>query len=895
VATEKRVMKTKRMNLKTGRVVTRLMKCTLDGTQNDDHARGTRLILVVFAFSLVVGQSANAFFTVEGSSSNLRELGTIVSGVISVNTTWTLANSPYWIEGNTTVNSGTTLIIEPGVEVLFNRYYGLYVEGEMIAAGNPGNPIKFDLNLTNPAPGDWSWIRFDTNSKGRVTDARISYAYWGVSIWSSNIVVANLTIHNVSSGIHVIGPASNNTIRDNTILNSLSSGIYISKGSGNQILNNTIGNATRGISYDLSEYGRFEGNSISECDRGFMNALGASNFTLSGNLLQNNNLSIRIWKSNGVTINNNTILDSRYDGILIAASSQANATGNNVSNSGDNGMRMSDSDNVTVISNDILSSILTGVKVINSEDIIVYGNKFLGNGIQGEDDSADRYWNASYPIGGNYWSDYSGIDRFSGPGQDKPGPDGIGDSAYGIDVGVSDRYPLIWSPNLDAQSPEISNVTLNGKTSLNTTLGSFVTIQAMVNDSNTGGTIIKGANYTIGRDSWPGALMWPVDGDWDSPKEQVFETLDTNSVGEGTFEIFVYAEDDNWNTNTSGAFAVLTVTLPDESPPQISSVQAIPNPQMAGENVNISADVYDDYYVETVSVQIEGPAGFSGNSSMNFDATTGKFFLNTSYGDAGFYYYTIWASDKNDNWASSSGSFEVVLPDDIPPTADAGSNQDVERKSEVTFNGSKSLDDVGITYFSWSFIDGIPIQLPGEVATHIFNDVGLFEVTLNVSDSLGNWDIDKVWINVTDSTPPAAPTGLLVHVDEENQSLILQWIPNQEDDIQTYKLYRSGTSGSGYEFIGEVDDSKRAFEDIDIEVGSDYYYVVTAVDTWDNTSPFSNEAFGIISGDGESNTWWLALLAVVILSISILVLVLVLRKRREQDPSDNGFEDLDTQ
>ena len=43
--------------------------------------------------------------------------GTNVSGVISSNTTWSLANSPYLVTGNVLVNEGVTLSIEPGVIV----------------------------------------------------------------------------------------------------------------------------------------------------------------------------------------------------------------------------------------------------------------------------------------------------------------------------------------------------------------------------------------------------------------------------------------------------------------------------------------------------------------------------------------------------------------------------------------------------------------------------------------------------------------------------------------------------------------------------------------------------------------------------------------------------------
>lgn len=48
-----------------------------------------------------------------------------------------------------------------------------------------------------------------------------------------------------------------------------------------------------------------------------------------------------------------------------------------------------------------------------------------------------------YPSGGNYWSDYSGVDEKSGPNQDLSGSDGIGDTPYVIDENNTDHYPLI--------------------------------------------------------------------------------------------------------------------------------------------------------------------------------------------------------------------------------------------------------------------------------------------------------------------------------------------------------------------------------------------------------------------------------------------------------------------
>jgi len=56
-------------------------------------------------------------------------------------------------------------------------------------------------------------------------------------------------------------------------------------------------------------------------------------------------------------------------------------------------------------------------------------------------------WDHGYPDGGNYWSDYRGVDVFSGPSQHVTGSDGIGDTPYfKVPYPPSqfqDRYPLM--------------------------------------------------------------------------------------------------------------------------------------------------------------------------------------------------------------------------------------------------------------------------------------------------------------------------------------------------------------------------------------------------------------------------------------------------------------------
>jgi hypothetical protein len=53
-----------------------------------------------------------------------------------------------------------------------------------------------------------------------------------------------------------------------------------------------------------------------------------------------------------------------------------------------------------------------------------------------------------YPTGGNFWSDYNGVDEFSGENQDEPGSDGIGDTPHKINDKLIDNYPMMepWQP-----------------------------------------------------------------------------------------------------------------------------------------------------------------------------------------------------------------------------------------------------------------------------------------------------------------------------------------------------------------------------------------------------------------------------------------------------------------
>jgi hypothetical protein len=121
--------------------------------------------------------------TLLGERAPLRPLGRLTTHIgtttYSSNTTWTLANSPYVLDGTVTVASGATLTIEPGVVVKLNgTARSLIVNGTLSAVGTAGSHIVFtsyqddtaggdtngDGTATAGAPGQWSDLRFNANT-----------------------------------------------------------------------------------------------------------------------------------------------------------------------------------------------------------------------------------------------------------------------------------------------------------------------------------------------------------------------------------------------------------------------------------------------------------------------------------------------------------------------------------------------------------------------------------------------------------------------------------------------------------------------------------------------------------------------------------------------------------
>ncbi|ODS35688.1 MAG: hypothetical protein A7315_05310 [Candidatus Altiarchaeales archaeon WOR_SM1_79] len=213
-------------------------------------------------------------------------------------------------------------------------------------------------------------------------------------------------------------------------------------------------------------------------------------------------------------------------------------------------------------------------------------------------------------------------------------------------------------------------------------------------------------------------------------------------IGTYQFTIWVVDQSGNWNSS-SGQFLIQ-----DTKPPIITDVSSNPETQGIGGLVNISALVVDAQ-LDKVWVHITDPNGKSvGNFSMVLDGIINTYYYTQTYATVGNYIFIIWAYDLNDNWNSSSSIF--TISDNIAPNANAGSDKNVIEGSSVTFNGKGSTDNIGIINYTWSFTDVTIKILYGANPTYTFNNPGNFEIVLKVIDEAGNWNTDRIWINVSE-------------------------------------------------------------------------------------------------------------------------------------------------
>ncbi|MFA6096485.1 MAG: PxKF domain-containing protein [Candidatus Paceibacterota bacterium] len=181
---------------------------------------------------------------------------TNVGGDIASNTTWSLAGSPYVVNGTLNVRGSAVLNIEPGAVIKFSSpESALEVWGALNAIGTPEKKIIFtsikddtyggdtnnDGNATSPAPGDWGYIR--------VTGEQSPYHYPGVGNFDNVVVRYGGANTSYPGNVYGYRPVTF-SFKNSTSEYSSSNGVYVYAGnpeiSGNAFNNNINGFSASG-------------------------------------------------------------------------------------------------------------------------------------------------------------------------------------------------------------------------------------------------------------------------------------------------------------------------------------------------------------------------------------------------------------------------------------------------------------------------------------------------------------------------------------------------------------------------------------------------------------------------------------------------------------------------
>jgi len=266
-------------------------------------------------------------------------------------------------------------------------------------------------------------------------------AYGIVLANSNNIEVSGITIKDTGTGLQCVGSS------------------FI------QIRANRIANSVKGVNLDCSVTDAFY-NSIIDTDSGFL----IGNYG-SIDLERNSVATPRGFTLNGTAstiIRGNQIIGAaglttqlfQY-AIDMAETSAVSIESNNITNSGPAQVRAGSSGvkiescpvdtvsgqplscNTAILRNTISVANSYGISLFAVQGVQVFHNHFLDNTIQAFDQTGQNTWDNGYPSGGNFWSDYLGVDNCSGPLQNIcPSPDGIGDTPHMFNFN-EDHYPLM--------------------------------------------------------------------------------------------------------------------------------------------------------------------------------------------------------------------------------------------------------------------------------------------------------------------------------------------------------------------------------------------------------------------------------------------------------------------
>jgi parallel beta-helix repeat protein len=581
------------------------------------------------------------------------------------------------------------------------------------------------------------------SSGNNISNNVVTNNYYGIRLYSSsnNSISGNNITENKECGIGLYSSSNYNSISGNNITAHNRNSIVLSYSSNSSISGNNITNNGAGIVLSYSSNSSISGNNITNNGAGIVLSY-SSNSSISGNNITNNWDGIVLqYSSNYNSISGNNITAHNRHGIVLSYSSNYNSiSGNNITNNGD-GIGLADSSYNSISGNNITENNEFGIGLYSSSNNRFYHNNFIDNTQQVRIYTTGyaNVWDDGYPSGGNYWSDYTGVDLNSGPYQNETGRDAIGDTPYVIDANNTDHYPLM-NPWPDTTPPTISILSPQ-----NTTYPtSSVPLTFTTNEPT----------------SWIG---YSLD---DQANVTITGNTTLTGLAIGPHNVIVYANDTYGNTGSSDKVyftrivndvAILNVTAsPTETyVDQIVNINVtVKNKGTVSETFNVTV-YYDSIPIDTHSVVNLAPGS---NITVTFS-------WNTSGVQKGTYAISAEAEVVPGETNTTDNTYidDTVSILNGPPTIDSSTPVDttpeVNEGDSLEFTHTSSdPDDDALTY-SWLLDSVEQSTIRNWTYSPSYNEAGTHNVTLVVSDGeltdSQEWTVTVINVN----RPPTAPVA----------------------------------------------------------------------------------------------------------------------------------------
>lgn len=399
------------------------------------------------------------------SSSNNR----IINNTISSNIHWGLrlrltSNNNKITNNNVSLNGWDGIFIDGSSNnIIISNNISNNGDGIYLSSYSSNNNLISENNVSS---NDYSGIMFRTTINNNIIKNNISNNPYGIFFDSAsynNITFNNIT-NNIIEGIYFHSSSNNNMIAYNNISSHKPTGIHLRLSANNSIVNNYFfgdGIFIEGdklFHYNTHDiptnnivngkpvyfYKDFNNIIIDGGSIGQLIIVNCTNFEVKNLHLNYTDVGIEIAYSTGIKITDSNLSSNDRAAIHLYASTNINITDNVLSN---NWVGIDLEASLNNITRNNFSDNRYGIWTDLSSNNLICHNNFLNNTVQAYDKSeGGNQWDNGYPLGGNYWSDYSGIDYYKGAYQDIPGYDQIGDTSYKNIEGSADEvdnYPLM--------------------------------------------------------------------------------------------------------------------------------------------------------------------------------------------------------------------------------------------------------------------------------------------------------------------------------------------------------------------------------------------------------------------------------------------------------------------